>query len=143
MLRMESKSSMTLNELDELVAQYGARDEQIKSLKKVNDADKEILKEGLFNLNTAKWTSGGFTVQRIEATTETLNEAKVLKLLNDHRELANDLGLIKTMEYVDFEALESAIYQGVIPTDIVVDLDGCRESKTTVSLKCTKAKKES
>jgi len=133
---------MELNKLDDLVAQYGARDEQIKSLKKVNDVDKEVIKDELLNLNTAKWTSGGFTVQRVESTTETLNEAKVLSVLEEHKELATDLGLVKTREYVDFEALESAIYQGIIPTEIISGLDSCRESKTVVSLKCTKAKKE-
>ena len=126
--------------LDELVTRYGQTDAQIKALKKTNDTDKEQIKEILATSDTQKWSAGGFTVTRVESTTETMNESKLLVLMQQNRELAESLGIIKTKEYVDADALESAIYSGGIPKEILLEMDACRESRTTVSLRCTKAK---
>lgn len=133
---------MELNKLDSLVAEYGAKDEQIKSLKKANDTAKELIKSELSSLNTDKWTAGGFTVTRVESTTDTLNEVKLLALMQNHRDIADQYGLIKTVEYVDTDALESAIYNGYLSSDILNEMQSCHESKTTVALRCTKAKEK-
>ena len=126
--------------LDELVARYGQTDAQIKSLKKTNDADKEQIKDLLADSETQKWTAGGFTVSRVVSTTETMNEGKLLNLMRLHRDIIDNLGIIKTMEYVDTDALESAIYEGKIPNEILQAMGECKETKTTVALRCTKAK---
>lgn len=141
----ENTDAIILNDvtkLDTLVRTYGAKDQQIKLLKKENDNTKERIKSLMEFHNIVSWTAGSFKVSRVESTTETLNEAKVLDVLEENKDLAVQLGIIKTKEYVDFEALESAIYQGTIPTEIVQGLDTCRESKTTVALRCTEVKKK-
>ena len=126
--------------LDILVARYGKTDAEIKALKKENDADKEQIKTLMENLGETDWTSGGYKVKRVVATTETLNEDKLLALMQKNREVLKDTGILKTKEYVDTDALENAIYVGLLPTSLLQDMDACRESKTTVSLRCSKAK---
>ena len=126
--------------LDILVERFGKMDAEIKELKKTNDKDKEEIKKALENLGESDWTAGGYRVKRVESTTETMNETKTLALMCLHREIAEQLGIIKTKEYVDFEALEAALYAGAIPAEIMADMDTCRETKTTISLRCTKVK---
>lgn len=133
---------MDKESMDTLVARFGKIDAEIKALKKGNDADKELIKDYLAEQAEKKWTSGGYTVTRIESTTDTLNAVKLLAVMQKHRDIADQHGIIKTMEYVDTDALESAIYNGYLSADIMNEMQSCHESKTTVSLRCTKAKGE-
>ena len=56
--------------------------------------------------------------------------------------LQRDLDIIKSKEYVDMDALESAIYKGLIPTDVLMKMDSCRETTDICTLRVTKAKKK-
>ena len=136
---------METNQFDELVARYGKTDAEIKALKKTNDADKETIKEYLADTESGKWTSGGYTVQRIESTTETMNEEKLLSVIKNYWATTHgsqECAFIKTREYIDMEALESAIYANELPNELLLEMNACRESKTTVALRCTKAKEK-
>lgn len=133
---------MNTADLDSLVARYGQTDAQIKALKKANDIDKEQLTTTLAKMGENKWTAGGFTVQRVESNRETLNEEKLLALMQLHKEMAELHGILKIKAYVDMDALESAIYTGKIPQDVLQELDQCRETKVVVSLRCSKAKEK-
>ena len=128
--------------LDILVPRYGERDTKIKALTKEHNADKEQIKTLMENLEETDWVSGGYKVKRVVSTTETLNEDMLLMLMQRNRALIEKLGILKTKEYVDMEALEKAIYEGELPKEIITDMDACRETKTTVALRCTKAKEE-
>ena len=111
-------------------------------MKKDNDADKEKIKDYLAEQEDNKWTAGGYTVTRVESTSDTLNEVKLLALMQKHRDIADQYGIIKTAEYVDTDALESAIYSGYLSADILNEMQSCHESKTTISLRCSKAKEK-
>ena len=131
---------MDRTEMDALVARYGRVDADIKALKKSNDADKELIKDYLAQQTESKWTAGGYTVQRVVSNSETMNEDKLLALMQKHRIDAELNGILKVREYVDTDALETAIYQGKLSQDILTEMKECHETKTTVSLRCTKAK---
>ena len=53
--------------------------------------------------------------------------------------LPNDI--IKTKSYVDMDVLESAIYNNLIPNDVLIEMNKCREIKQVQTLKITKSKK--
>ena len=55
---------------------------------------------------------------------------------------ARAIGIIKTKEYVDFDALEKAIYNGLLPGETLLEMDKAREVKEVVTLRVTKIKKE-
>lgn len=129
-----------MDNFDALVARFGKTDAEIKELKKENDKDKEEIKNHLASIGEDEWTAGGYKVKRVVATSDNLNEEKVLALMQKNRDIIADLGIIKTKEYVDASALESAIYEGKLPASLLVDMNACRETKTTVSLRCSKAK---
>lgn len=134
-----------MHKLDELVAEYGKRDAEIKTLKKITDAEKEQIKELLVQEKEDSWTSGGYTVQRVVSERETLNEERLLPILKDdwiklHGSM--ECPYIKTKEYVDMDALETALYEGTIPQSTLAEMEKCREVTTVVALKCKKAKTE-
>lgn len=129
-----------MDNLDTLVSRYGKTDAEIKALKKENDADKERIKTIMGDLGEDDWTAGGYTVKKVVSTTETMNEESLLSLMQQNKTLAELHGILKTKEYVDTDALESAIYSGKIPTEILQEMSKCKETKTVVSLRCTKAK---
>ena len=50
--------------------------------------------------------------------------------------------IIKTVEQVDENALENAIYNNLVGADFVNEMASCKESTTVISLKLTKAKEK-
>lgn len=131
--------------LDELVTQYGQNDEELKKLKKVCDGEKEEIKTRLSTEGVSDWTAGGYEVKRIESERTTLNEVQLLSILKqDWMDRYGDIPCpyIKTTEYVDMDELESVLYAGELPADVVQKMDGCRETTTVVTLRCSKAKQK-
>ena len=79
----------------------------------------------------------GYTAHCIISNRETINEDMVLEIL---RAVDPNLGCIKTKEYIDFDALERAIYNDQLDKDIIMKMDKARDSKEVVTLKITKKK---
>jgi len=134
-----------MHKLDELVAEYGKKDADIKTLKKITDAEKEQIKDLLVESNVDSWTSGGYTVQRVVSNRETLNEDKLLPILKEDWSATHgsmECPYIRTVECIDMNALETAIYEGTISQDVLLKMNGCKETTTVVALKCKKAKTE-
>ena len=68
-----------------------------------------------------------------------MDEDKVIEILKENCKKADLKNVIKTKEYVDFEALESLIYNGGISAE---KLEPAQTVKTTVSLYTKLIKKE-
>lgn len=102
--------------------QYGA------VAKKLNTTIKDYLK--LNNLTECSgYTGSVYTTVR---KSESFDEDGLLKYLKDS---GKDSGVVKTKEYIDYEALESAIYKGDIEAK---DLNPYRIIKETVALNIKK-----
>ena len=71
---------------------------------------------------------------------ETMNEEKLLEILIPA--VPSNLGIIKTKQYIDYDALENAIYKGFISDETILEMDKAKEVKETVTLRVTKKKKE-
>lgn len=131
--------------LDELVTQYGANDAKFKELKKVCDGEKEEIKTRLNEEGVSDWTAGGYTVKRIESERTSMNEERMLEILKlDWQKRYGDIPCpyIQTIEVIDMDALEAALYAEELPDDVVQDLYHCRTTQTVVTLKCSKAKEK-
>lgn len=134
-----------MSKLDELVSDYGAKDAELKELKKVCDGEKEEIKDLLEQQGETDWTAGGYTVKRIESERTTLNEEKMLEILKKAwMEKYGDIPCpyIKTVEVIDMDELEAALYSNDLPEQVVQDLSGCRSTQTVVTLRCSKAKEK-
>lgn len=68
-----------------------------------------------------------------------MDEDKVIEILKEWLSEAGQKKVIKTKEYVDFDALETLIYNGVVPAE---KLKPAETVKTTISLYTKVIKKE-
>ena len=124
----------------ELIPRYGddknILDEYTKKCKAENDEIKDIMsEEGVDSM-----TAGGYKVTYSVSTKQTMNEDKLLALLQD--KVTADSNIIKTMKYVDMDALETAIYNGAIPKEVLIEMDNCRDKKEVVTLRISKVKEK-
>ena len=134
----DEKPKKKVLDLDQLIVAYGRYNTNYKELKGLVDtynADiKKVMKEqGI----TTKETNGWKAVYSVQKR-ESMNEDKLLEILRNN----GIESVIKTREYVDFDALEDAIYKGDVPKEVLLTIDTCREVKEVETLKVTKLKKE-
>ena len=100
--------------------------------KKLGDKLKAVMLEA----NSTKISTPYGTVSRIEAEKVSFDEARLLEVVKAH-----NLNMVKTVEVVDMDALESYIYHGDVPADVAADLDACKKTQVVVQLRLTKSKK--
>lgn len=125
-------------QLSKLVISFGEKKTQLDALDKEVKKDNAEIKTLMKELGQSKYESGGYTVSYTEQKRESMNEDALLELLSKKHKLYTDLGIIKTKEYIDSDALESAIYNGDIPKAELLKMDKCRETKIIPTLKLTK-----
>lgn len=131
----------TVNEsLEELIPRYAFNKGELDNFTKICKAENEQIKTKLIEIGESEYSAGGYTVKRIVATKESMNEAKLLEVL---RQNGIDVA-IKTKEYVDMDALEAYLYNNAPSADLARQLESCRTTTETVQLRLskTKAKKE-
>lgn len=124
------------NTLDELIPQYAQNKAELDSYTKICKEENEQIKAQLVELGENEYSAGGYTVKRIVATKESMNEAKLLEVL---RQNGIDAA-IKTKEYVDMDALEAYLYNNAPSAEFARQLEGCRTTSETVQLRISKAK---
>ena len=135
-MRMKPKTNDVT--LEELIPQYASNKAEMEDYKKICDKENAQIKEMMLADGLDEKEAGGYIAKRIVQHRETMNEAKLL-------EIAHQCGIpeiVKTKEYIDFDALESAIYNNRIPQDILLEMDKAKEVKEVVTLKVSKIKKK-
>lgn len=126
--------------LETLIPQYAANKSELDSYTKICKEENEQIKAALVELGENEYSAGGYTVKRIVAVKESMNEEKLIEVL---RQNGLDVA-IKTREYVDMNALEAYLYNNEPSADLARQLESCRTTTETVQLRLskTKAKKE-
>jgi hypothetical protein len=84
------------------------------------------------------YEAGGYKATYTIQKRESINEELLLEIAHQH----GISEIIKTKEYIDFDALENAIYNGRIPESIVLEMDAATEVKEVPILKVTKIKEK-
>ena len=102
-------------------------------------AENTLIKEMMHSLNINEFSTNAGTAKITEQTKETFIEDALIEFLKKN-DIANDI--VKTKEYDDFDALESAIYHEKISQDLVKQMTSCKETKTTTVLRISKKKGE-
>lgn len=122
--------------LDELIPRYAMNKNELDSYTKICKNENEQIKARLVEIGENEYTAGGYTVKRVVAVKESMNEAKLLEVLRQNGIDAP----IKTKEYVDMDALEAYLYNNVPSADLARQLESCRTTSETVQLRLSKAK---
>lgn len=127
-------------ELEMLIQQYALNKNELDSYKKLCETENEQIKQIMSANDITEMTAGEYTAKYIVQKRESINESKLLTMLKTLPSAQTD-GIIKTTEYVDFTALEDAIYTGQLPSEFVAKMSGLREVKEIPTLKLVKARK--
>lgn len=125
---MSNQVTQAKARLAELIPSYHLNKKEMDSYKKLVDQDNKEIKQLMLSNNIPE-----IVVEGIKATVSVSEKWDFVedRLLAKLKEL-NVEGVIQTKEYVDMDALESAIYNGKISA---ADLNTCREKKETVTLR--------
>lgn len=132
----QNNESYTENEAQDklryLVKDYLINKEREKEYKDAASIQNTQIKVIMSELNIKEFETDNGKVVLSDRKTEDFNEEKLIKFLKE-RGIENDI--IKTKEYIDFDALESAIYHDKISGDNLKDMDSCKDVKITQILR--------
>lgn len=124
--------------LDALIPQYALNKNELDSYKKICDKENLMIKEMMYSLGVDEKEAGGYIAKRIVQKRENMNEELLLEIAHQH----SIPEIIKTKEYIDYDVLEDAIYNGKISKDVIVEINKAREIKEVITLKVSKIKKK-
>lgn len=125
-----------MNRLDELIPQYAVNKSELDAYKKLCDKENAEIKSIMKDLALQKYEAGEYKATYTISKRETMDEEILL-------EVAHQFGIpeiVKTKEYIDFDALENAIYNGKISPEILTEMDRARSVKEVVTLRISKNK---
>lgn len=129
--------------LEELIESYGIHKSEADDLKKICDKENKNLKSILKDRGLETSSSENWVVKYIIQNRESINEEMLLDILNKDWSVTSEmLGIIKTKQYIDFEALEKCIYKGQVPQEMVLTIDKAREVKQVETLRISKKKEK-
>ena len=125
-----------MTRLDELIPQYASNKNELDAYKKLCDKENAEIKSIMKDLALQKYEAGEYKATYTISKRETMDEEILL-------EIAHQFGIpeiVKTKEYIDFDALENAIYNGKISPEILTEMDRARSVKEVVTLRISKKK---
>lgn len=129
---------MGINELDSLIPQYVFNKGEADSYKKICDKENAKIKSIMTEFDLSNYEVAGYKATKSVSERETLNEEMLLQIAHQH----GISEIIKTKEYVDFDALEKAIYDSKISKEILLEMDKAKEVKEVITLRVTKIKEK-
>lgn len=132
---------MNQNKLDELIPNYAMNKMELDSYTKICDKEKAEIKKLMLDSKIPEYITKGYRATCTTSTRESINEDILLAILNSSED-AKILGIIKTKEYVDYDALEDAIYNERISRELILELDKAKDSKEVITLKVSKLKEK-
>lgn len=123
------------NKLDELIPLYYEHNELVKKHKKVADKANKEIKEIMAEQGITEFATNGLV-----ATVSVSERVDLMEdvLIEKIKELGIK-GIIKTKEYVDMDALETALYNGLINPAMLAQ---AQTKKEVVTLRVKREKKD-
>lgn len=129
---------MSITDLDSLIPRYAANKAEMDDYKKICDKENAEIKAIMRDLAVHHYEAGGYKASYSVQQRESMNENMLLEIAH----LFGIPEIVKTKEYIDFDALEKAIYDGKISDDILLEMDKAKEVKQVVTLRVTKVKEK-
>lgn len=137
---------MTTEYLESLVISYAKNKSKLNDYTTLCDKENKEIKSLMKQFKITEIPSGDYVAKISVSTKETANESRMLAVIHDlavnNVELYKELGIIKTREYIDFDALEAAIYNNRISEDGLMAIGKCYDTKEIETLRITKKKKK-
>ena len=123
--------------LEELIPLYGEQNTQCNALKKaVSELNTKIkLAVHEAQKENEDVIVSGWKCKLSVDDNSTMNEARLLDVAKKH-----GIDIIRTKEYIDFDALEKLIYKGDISKEALLEIDSCKDAGTKETLRVVKIK---
>lgn len=136
---VRKESNLDMNELKKIISSYNTNKSLESEYKDLASADNTRIKVMMeqMGISECEDIKGEVKAKVTEQKKESFIEDALIQLL---KETGNADNIVKTKEYVDMEELESAIYHNKIPSDVVKQMDACKEVKVTKVLRLSKIK---
>ena len=125
-----------MNNLEDLIIQYAHNKQEMDDYKKICDKENTQIKELMSQEGITEKEAGNYVAKYQVQKRESMNEDMLLEIAHIH----GIPEIVKTKEYIDFDALEDAIYKGKIAPNILSEMNKAREVKEVKVLKITKKK---
>lgn len=125
--------------LKELIESYIVNKRNEEDFKKQASTENTQIKELMHEYNLTEFSTSLGVAKISEQEKVTFIEDKLIEFLKNNH-VAYDI--VKTKEYVDYDALESAIYHEKISQELVQQMSSCQEKKVTTVLRISKKKGE-
>lgn len=133
-----------MNKLEDLIVAFAQNKSEMDDLKKVCDDENKQIKKLMKESDLTEMTVGSWIAKYSIQKRDTINEDALLYLFSQAElrdELsARELGIIKSRDYVDMDALENAIYNGHVSNDLLLEMDKCKDIKEIEVLKVSRIK---
>lgn len=135
---IDNKKEEAQKLLEASIGIYGRDKLQESQLKKSNEGLNEKIKLALSTLGMTSFISGGYKVTKSTTTKDEFDEDALISAIKSMGLSPRDRKkIIKKKEYVDYDELESAIYNGVIKAE---DLTDCQTSREVIQLRVKQLK---
>lgn len=134
-----------LNTLNELIPRYAQNKLELDSYKKICDKENAEIKAIMTDLVLPTHEAGGYKATCTVSERENLNEEILLSLFSSvpgFVQISNDYGIIKNKPYIDFDALEKAIYDEKLSNEQLLELNKAKEVKKVTTLRISKIKQK-
>lgn len=118
--------------LKELIDIYGTVNAEKNDLEKLCKQHNANIKKALLDSNITDAEGDIYKVKLTTRKSESLDEEKAINVIQNFNINVDDI--IKTKQYIDYDALEKAIYNHQIPNNVLVELDKCKIVKESTAL---------
>ena len=129
---------MKLQDLDTLIPRYAANKAEMDDYKKICDRENAEIKSIMRDFVVSSYEAGGYKATYSVSERTSMNEEMLLDIAHNY----NIPGIVKTKEYIDYDALEKAIYDGNISEDVLLEMDKAKTVKEVVTLRVSKVKQK-
>lgn len=129
---------MKLQDLDTLIPQYAANKAEMDDYKKICDRENAEIKSIMKDFVVSSYEASGYKATYSVSERTSMNEEMLLDIAHNY----NISGIVKTKEYIDYDALEKAIYDGEISEDVLLEMDKAKTVKEVVTLRVSKVKQK-
>ena len=137
----EVRDEKFYKELEELIDKYGFNKNELDSYKAICDEDNKKIKDMMAEANLKNYNTDKYKATYIISDRTSIDESRLLAVIHANN-IPDSLGIIKTKEYIDEDALESAIYNNEISDDVMAQISECMIKKEVISLKLTRQKED-
>ena len=128
-----------LKDLKQCIERYGVNKEELDTYKMICDTESKKIKAIMTEDKLKEFDSDNYTAKVTTVDKSYTDEAKLLQVIHSFN-IPDSLGIIKTREYIDEDALESAIYNGEISEEVMKSIATCKVDKFEYRLNVKKKK---